>query len=67
MRSSPRGRVRPAQIGDIAAIEAWLPTEGNVETLAGGWRRSLRNFERGRMLVWEGELIRLPVAIAGAR
>lgn len=62
MRSFPNGRVRPAQSGDIAAIEAWLPKESGVDTLAGGWRRSLRNYERGRMLVWEDALTGLPVA-----
>ena len=62
MNSCPPGDLRPARLDDIAVIDAWLPRDGDTATLFRSWRRTLRNYERGRLLVWEDEQTRLPVA-----
>lgn len=58
------GHLRPARAADLAAIEAWLPQHGDHETLAGSWRQARHAFERGRLLVWEDDQVRQPVAYA---
>jgi GNAT superfamily N-acetyltransferase len=59
----PDGFVRPAVVGDLAIIEGWLPDPSIVsDTLSMNWEITRRQFERGRLLVWEDRASGQPIA-----
>lgn len=59
----PDGFVRPAFVGDLAIIESWLPDPSIVtDTLSMNWRITRREFERGRLRVWEDRVSATPIA-----
>jgi GNAT superfamily N-acetyltransferase len=58
----PIGKVRPATAADMAIIEAWLPKDRSIGTLAANWNITMLVFGEGRVSVWEDEASRKPVA-----
>lgn len=48
----PVGIVRPATAADMKAIEAWLPTDYSVGTLAMNWKITTKVFNEGGVSVW---------------
>lgn len=56
------GKVRPATDADIKHIEAWLPTDRSIETLAMNWNITLKMFKKGAVSVWEDGISNQPVA-----
>lgn len=58
----PIGKVRPATLADMAIIEAWLPKDRSIGTLAANWNLTTRIFREGNVCVWEDEASRKPVA-----
>lgn len=59
----PNGFIRPAVVGDLPIIESWLPDPSIVtDTLSMNWRITRREFERGRLLVWEDRVSGGPIA-----
>lgn len=49
----PNGKVRPAKAADMKAIEAWLPKDYSVGTLAMNWNVTMKVFAEERVSVWE--------------
>lgn len=58
----PLGKVRQATAGDMRTIEAWLPKDRSIGTLAANWKITTRMFGKGRVLVWEDDSTCEPVA-----
>lgn len=58
----PSGRVRRATVADMRVIEAWLPTDHSVGTLAMNWDVTMDVFNEGRVAVWEEAASGKPVA-----
>jgi len=56
------GKVRPATAADMAIIEAWLPKDRSIGTLAANWNLTREKFSQGRVSVWEDEISHTPVA-----
>jgi GNAT superfamily N-acetyltransferase len=56
------GKVRPATAVDMAIIEAWLPKDRSVGTLAANWNLTMEKFGEGRVSVWEDDISHAPVA-----
>lgn len=60
--NTPNGHVRPARDSDIPIIEAWLPTDAQVDSLAVNWNLTKRVYNEKGMLVWEDAVSLEPVA-----
>lgn len=60
MRSN--GKIRSATALDMAIIEAWLPKDRSIDTLAPNWNLTMEQFGEGHVSVWEDAANRLPVA-----
>lgn len=58
----PIGIVRQATAGDMATIEAWLPKDRSIGTLAANWKTTMLKFGEGQVFVWVDEANREPVA-----
>ncbi|RJF92666.1 hypothetical protein [Noviherbaspirillum saxi] len=58
----PIGKIRPATAADMTTIEAWLPKDRSIGTLAANWNLTMCIFHEGRVSVWEDEISRKPVA-----
>jgi GNAT superfamily N-acetyltransferase len=56
------GWVREANDNDIKMIEAWLPKDKNIESLAVNWKTTRAVYHEKGMLVWEDAATSIPVA-----
>jgi GNAT superfamily N-acetyltransferase len=56
------GFVRRATLSDIQIIEAWLPRDPAIESMAVNWKITLKVFQRDGMWVWEDGTTSEPVA-----
>lgn len=56
------GAVRPATDADMQSIEAWLPRDRSIGTLAANWNLTQREFQKGQVFVWAEAETGSPVA-----
>jgi GNAT superfamily N-acetyltransferase len=62
MRKNESGRVRKAIDSDIPVIEAWLPRDPGIESLAVNWKITLEVYKEKGMWVWADNSTHEPVA-----
>ncbi|MFJ1471403.1 GNAT family N-acetyltransferase [Massilia orientalis] len=60
--NSNTGYVRAARDSDIPIIEAWLPKDESVPSLAVNWKLTKKVYQERGMLVWEDATTEIPVA-----
>jgi GNAT superfamily N-acetyltransferase len=59
---SHTGHVRAARDSDIPIIEAWLPKDESVPSLAVNWKLTKKVYQERGMLVWKDSMTERPIA-----